>query len=93
LQRVTLDADRVAYWSIDLRSCADEDRIAVVLYPDGTARLTWQRSKLLPYPGTYRRSGGRTHIRFRIPPPWGTWLWDLEYVGTGKWRLGERPDK
>jgi hypothetical protein len=93
VQLVTVDADLVAYWSPDLRRCASVTGIAVVLYPDGTARLTRQGGKVPPDQGTYRRAGGRIHIRFCIRSRVGTWLWDIEYVGPGKWRLGERPDK
>ena len=93
VQLVTVDASLVAYWFTDLRSHADSPGGAVVLYPDGTARLTRQGGKVPPDQGTYRRAGGRIHIRFCIRSRVGTWLWDIEYVGPGKWRLGERPDK
>jgi hypothetical protein len=90
VQWVTVDASLVAYWFTDLRSHADSPGGAVVLYPDGTARL--HPSGLDVPPGTYRRAGHRIHIRFPIRSHGGTWLWDIEYVGPGKWRRGVPPD-
>jgi hypothetical protein len=90
VQRIGLDATGVTYWHVDGRGGASTYGGAVVLYPDGTARLTCKANSL--FHGTYRwLAPGRVHLRFRIWTYGGIWLWNLEYAGPGTWRARPPP--